>query len=68
MSRYFLYIKFAPWTGWGAPLAEAKGGHEKGLQRVNDALFTAADKGLRLWQADILVLCGRLRLQQFHFK
>jgi hypothetical protein len=29
---------------------------------VNDALFTAADKGFRLWQADLLVLRGRLRL------
>jgi len=32
-----------------ALLAEAKGKYEKGLQRVNDALFTAADKGFRLW-------------------
>ncbi|RIK69169.1 hypothetical protein DCC62_23910 [candidate division KSB1 bacterium] len=46
---------------WGL-LAEAKGEHEKGLQRANDALFTAADKGFRLRQADLLVLRGRLRL------
>jgi len=45
-----------------ALLAEAKGENEEGLQRVNDALFTAADKGFRLWQADLLVLRGRLRL------
>lgn len=49
-----------------ALLAEGKGEYEKGLQRVNDALFTAADKGLRLWQADLLVLRGRLRLLQIN--
>jgi len=48
-----------------ALLAEAKGEHDKGLQRVNDALLVCADKGLRLWQADHLVLRGRLRLMQF---
>ncbi len=48
--------------GCGALLAEAKEEYEKGLQRVNDALFTAAGKGFRLWQADLLVLRGRLRL------
>jgi len=48
-----------------ALLAEAKGEYDKSLQRVNDALFTAADKGFCLWQTDLLVLRGRLRLQQF---
>jgi len=46
-------------------LAEAKGEYQKGLHRVNDALFTCADKGFRLWQADLLVLRGRLYLQRF---
>lgn len=39
--------------------------YEKGLQRANDALFTCADKGFRLWQADLLVLRGRLQLMKF---
>jgi len=48
-----------------ALLAEAKGEYEKGLHRANDALFTCADKGFRLWQADLMVLRGRLCLMQF---
>jgi tetratricopeptide (TPR) repeat protein len=48
-----------------ALLAEAKGEYQKGLQRVNDSLFTCADKGYRLWQADHLTLRGRLYLQQY---
>lgn len=46
-------------------LAEAKGEYQKGLQRANDALFTCADKGFRLWQADLLVLRCKLFLMQF---
>jgi tetratricopeptide (TPR) repeat protein len=49
---------------WGL-LAEAKVEYEKGLHRANDALFTCADKGFRLWQADLMVLRGRLHLLQF---
>ena len=35
------------------------------MQRVDDALLTCADKGFRLWQADHIVLRGRLLLLQF---
>jgi hypothetical protein len=49
---------------WGL-LAEAKGEYQKGLQRANDALPIGADKGFRLWQADLLALRGRLHLMQF---
>jgi hypothetical protein len=49
---------------WGL-LGEAKGDYISGLQRVNDALLTCASTGLRLWQTDLLVLRGRLRLLQF---
>ena len=48
-----------------ALLAEAKEDYQIGLQHVNDALFTCADKGFRLWQADHFVLRGRLHLLQF---
>lgn len=48
-----------------ALLAEAKEDYQKGLQHVNDALLTCADKGFRLWQADHFVLRGRLYLLQF---
>jgi tetratricopeptide (TPR) repeat protein len=48
-----------------ALLTEAKGEYDKGLQKVNDALFIAADKGFRLWQADLLTLRGRLLLMKF---
>jgi hypothetical protein len=52
--------------GWvWALLAEAKEDYQKGLQYVNDALSTCADKGFRLWQADLFVLRGRLYLLQF---
>jgi len=51
------------WT-WGL-LAEAKGDYNEGLRRGDDALAVCADKGFRLWQADALVLRGRLRLMQF---
>jgi hypothetical protein len=57
------YISRLDWV-WGL-LAEARGEYEKGLQRVGDALFTCADKGFRLRQADLLVLRGRLYLMQF---
>jgi len=57
------YICRLDWV-W-ALLAEAKGEYEKGLHRANDALFTCADKGFRLWQADLMVLRGRLHLLQF---
>ena len=46
-------------------LSEAKREYKKGLQRVNDALVTCADKGFRLRQADLMILRGRLLLQQF---
>jgi tetratricopeptide (TPR) repeat protein len=48
-----------------ALLAEAKKDYQKGLQHVNDALLTCADKGFRLWQADHFILRGRLYLLQF---
>ena len=47
-------------------LALSKEDYQKGLQHVNDALSTCADKGFRLWQADHFVLRGRLYLLQFH--
>ena len=57
------YICRLDW-GW-ALLAEAKGEYRSGLQRVQESLFTCADKGFRLWQADHLTLRGRLYLLQF---
>jgi tetratricopeptide (TPR) repeat protein len=48
-----------------ALLAEARGDFQKGLNHVNDALLTCADKGFRLWQADHFILRGRLYLLQF---
>jgi len=57
------YICRLDWV-WGL-LAEAKGEYHKGIRKVSDALLNCADKGFRLWQADHLVLRGRLRLQQF---
>ena len=48
-----------------ALLAEAKEDYQKGLQHVNAALLTCADKGFRLWQAEHFVLRGRLYLLQF---
>lgn len=48
-----------------ALLAKAKGDYQKGLQHVNDALLTCADKGFRLLQADHFILRGRLYLLQF---
>ncbi|HUU53166.1 MAG TPA: SIR2 family protein [Candidatus Bathyarchaeia archaeon] len=48
-----------------ALLAEAKEDYHKGLQHVNDALLTCADKGFRLMQAEHFVLRGRLYLLQF---
>jgi len=50
---------------WGL-LAEAQGDYQKGLQKVNDSLFTSADKGFRLRQADNLVLRARVHLLKFH--
>jgi len=58
------YISRLDWV-W-ALLAEAQEDTQKGLQHVNDALLTCADKGFRLRQADHFVLRGRLYLQQFH--
>jgi len=49
---------------WGL-LAEAREDVQTGLLHVNDALLTCADKGFCLWQADHLVLRGRLDLLQF---
>ncbi len=49
---------------WGL-LAEAQGDCQKGMDKVNESLSVSADKGFRLWQADGLVLRGRLRIMQF---
>ncbi len=57
------YICRLDWV-W-ALLTEARGEYRNGLQRVNDALLTCAEKGFRLWQADHFVLRGRLLLLQF---
>jgi len=51
--------------GIWALLALAKEDYQKGLHYVNNALSTCADKGFRLWQADLFVLRGRLYLLQF---
>ncbi|MCP4609357.1 MAG: hypothetical protein GY845_11655 [Planctomycetes bacterium] len=51
-----------------ALLAEAKEDYQKGLQHVNDALLTCADKGFRILQADNFALRGRLYLLQFQKK
>ena len=48
-----------------ALLAEAGEDYQKGLQHVNEALLTCADRGFRLWQADLFILRGRLYLLQF---
>ncbi len=48
-----------------ALLAIAREDYQKGLQHVNDALLTCADKGFRLLQAEHFVLRGRLYLLQF---
>lgn len=63
LSGMVEYICRLDWV-W-ALLDEAKGEYEKGLHRANDALFTCADKGFRLWQADLMVLRGRLQIMQF---
>ena len=53
------------WLDWvWALLAGAKEDSQKGLQHVNDALLTCADKGFRLRQADHFVQRGRLYLLQ----
>lgn len=57
------YICRLNWV-W-ALLAEGKGEYDKGLERANDTLLTCVDKGFRLWQADLMVLRGRLCLLQF---
>ncbi len=62
-SGMLQYVCRLDWV-WGL-LAEAKGEYQKGLQRANDALPICADKGFRLWQADLLALRGRLHLMQF---
>lgn len=49
---------------WGF-LYESRGEYQKGLDKVNDALFISGDKGYRLWHSDHLVLRGRLRILKF---
>ena len=59
-------VEYACRLDWAwALLAEARGDYGEGLRRVEESLLTCADKGFRLWQADGLILRGRLRLAQF---